>query len=142
MKKHMQKLIHDFILCGFAGWCMEIIFSALKTLHRRELSLEGHTSLWMFPIYGSAALLAPLFKILKNVNVFIRGIVYMASIFTGEYLSGRLLSAGRICPWNYCRHKFHINSVIRLDFAPNWFIAGLFYEWLLTSSPLAYKHRD
>ncbi|MCD7837142.1 MAG: putative ABC transporter permease [Lachnospiraceae bacterium] len=117
---------------------MEILFTALKSLHRRDLSLKGNSSLWMFPIYGCAALLTPLFKLLKNVPVIFRGLTYMGMIFSGEYLSGSILRRHSICPWDYCRSRFNIKSVIRLDFAPNWFAAGLFFEWLLTESPLAY----
>lgn len=143
MKKLFQKFIHDFILCGVMGWCMEILFTSLKSLHRRDLSLKGNSSLWMFPIYGCAALLTPLFKLLKNSPVIVRGLTYMGVIFSGEYITGTLLSRRSICPWDYCRHKFHINGVVRLDFAPNWFAAGLFFEWLLTSSPFAFqKNRE
>ena len=42
----------SFLLCGLCGWCMEILFTALHSLRRRDLRLTGNTSLWMFPIYG------------------------------------------------------------------------------------------
>lgn len=141
MKNFLQKFIHDFTLCGIMGWCMEITFTALKSLHRRDMSLRGNSSLWMFPIYGCAALLTPLFRLLKNMPVIFRGLTYMGMIFSGEYITGTLLSRRSICPWDYYRHRFHINRVIRLDFAPNWFAAGLFFEWLLTASPLAFDKK-
>ena len=46
----------SFLLCGLCGWCMEILFTALHSLRRRDLRLTGNTSLWMFPIYGPACL--------------------------------------------------------------------------------------
>jgi uncharacterized membrane protein len=138
----MKKLTHDFILCGIAGWCMEICFTSVKALRRRDRSLTGQSSLLMFPIYGCAALLNPLFRLLKNKSPFIRGLVYMETIFAGEYLSGAFLARHAACPWDYSRHRFHIKGLIRLDFAPFWFTAGLFFEWLLTASPFLYRKKE
>jgi uncharacterized membrane protein len=135
----MKKLTHDFILCGIAGWCMEICFTSMKALRRRDKALTARSSMLMFPIYGSAALLTPLFGLLKNKPPFVRGLIYMGTIYAGEYTSGAFLSKRHACPWDYSGHKFHVNGLIRLDFAPFWFSAGLFFEWLLTSSPFAYK---
>ena len=33
--------------------------------------------------------------------------------------------------WDYSRAKFNIKGVIRLDYAPLWFTAGLFFEKFL-----------
>ena len=52
-------------------------------------------------------------------------------IFAGEFLSGLFLKKHRICPWDYSRAKFNIKGVIRLDYAPLWFTAGLFFEKFL-----------
>ena len=41
-----------FFICGLTGWCMEILFTSLGGLLRGDLLLNGHTSIWMFPIYG------------------------------------------------------------------------------------------
>ena len=43
-----------FFICGLTGWCMEILFTSLGGLLRGDLLLNGHTSIWMFPIYGRA----------------------------------------------------------------------------------------
>lgn len=118
--------------CGLAGWCLEILFTSLHSLQRRELSLKGETSLWMFPIYGSACFLSPLFRLLKPFPAYVRGSIYALCIFAGEYLSGRLLTEKKLCPWNYGRCRWHIGEVIRLDFFPNWFLAGLLFERLLS----------
>lgn len=127
-----QKLIHDFILCGIIGWCMEILFTALGSLRRRELRLMGKTSVWMFPIYGSAAFLSPLFRLMRNKPFWLRGLTYMTLIFSAEYASGSLLRQHALCPWDYSRSRFHIKRVVRLDYAPGWFGAGLLFERLLT----------
>ncbi len=129
--KSIKKFIHDFIFCGIAGWCIEIIYTALASLRRRELKLCGTTSLWMFPIYGCAVFLKPVTKLLQKKPFWIRGLTYMTLIFSAEYTTGSLLARHDLCPWDYYRSRFHIKRLIRLDFAPNWFGAGLLFEYLL-----------
>lgn len=129
----MKKFLSDFLRCGVTGWCIEILFTALGALRRREMQLMGQTSLWMFPIYGCAALLKPLFLLIKKCSVIIRGLIYAFCIFSGEYISGLLLDKCSLCPWNYNRHKWHVNGLIRLDFFPFWFAAGLLFEHVLTA---------
>lgn len=132
----MKKLIplpffKNFIKCGIAGWCMEIIFTAAGALRRREMPLKGQTSLWMFPIYGSAAFFKPMFSLFRHFPVLVRGTLYAAAIFGAEFFSGRFLTKHKLCPWNYSRHKWHVEGLIRLDYLPFWFMAGLFYEKIL-----------
>ena len=128
----MKTLIKNFLKCGLTGWCLEIIFTALHSLQKRDLKLMGHTSLWMFPIYGSACLLMPVFQLLRNIPVILRGSIYALCIFAGEYLTGQFLGKRKLCPWNYERSRWHIKKVVRLDYFPNWFLAGLLFERLLS----------
>lgn len=137
MKQALSSFFKNFLTCGLTGWCMEIIFTALHGLRRREMTLKGNTSLWMFPIYGCAALLAPVSRLLADRPVWLRGTTYMGLIFSAEYLSGKLLSRHNLCPWDYSNSRYHVQKVIRLDFAPYWFGAGLLFERLLTSSSSA-----
>lgn len=88
----------------------------------------------MFPIYGCAAFLEPLMRRLISIPFWKRGLIYMLCIYLGEYTSGILLRYKNACPWNYEKSPFHIQRVIRLDFAPLWFCAGLFFERLLIHS--------
>lgn len=130
----MHKFLTNFIHCGVLGWCMEILFTAADKIRRRQFSLQGNTSVWMFPIYGSAALFAPLFRIMKKKPLLFRGLTYMSMIFSVEYISGRLLNRKSLCPWDYGRSKWNIGKVVRLDYAPYWFGAGLLFEKVLTES--------
>lgn len=123
----------NFLKCGLAGWCMEISFTALDSLRRRDMTLKGCTSLWMFPIYGCAALFTPLSRLLCRKSARVRGLAYAGLIFAGEYLTGRLLSKHRVCPWDYSRSRWNIGRIIRLDFIPCWILAGLLFEKLLSS---------
>lgn len=122
---------HDFLTCGTAGWCMEIIFTGLKNFTGEDKTLTGKTSVWMFPIYGMASFMSPICRLLHRTNLFTRGCVYTLCIFTGEYLTGSLLRKYRACPWDYSQSPLNIDGLIRLDYAPLWFGAGLLFEKIL-----------
>ena len=107
---------------------MEIVFTGLGSLRKNEHSLTARTSIWMFLIYGMACFLTPLCRLLRKRNFLVRGMVYTFCIFTGEFLSGSLLKRHGACPWDYSHAKYNINGVIRLDYAPLWFGAGLLFE--------------
>ena len=130
----MKKYIHNFIHCGILGWCMEILFTAFASFRKRQFTLRGNTSLWMFPIYGCAAFLRPFCRILKGKPILFRGICYASLIFSAEYLTGTLLTKKHLCPWDYGSSRWHIKKLIRLDYLPFWFIAGLLFERLLAES--------
>lgn len=134
MQKTLKNFFHNFMLCGVTGWCMEIIFTSLDSLRRRDMKLRGNTSIWMFPIYGCAAFLAPIGRLLRSKPFWVRGLAYMNLIFSMEYLTGSLLSRRTMCPWDYGRSRWNINRYIRLDFAPFWFGAGLLFEKLTSRS--------
>lgn len=116
------------------GWALEIFWTGLHAFRVRNLKLMGKSSLWMFPIYGSAAFLTPVMRRMKNASVLMRGLLYMSCIFAGEYISGSLLKRRNLCPWDYSRSPLNIQSVIRLDYAPVWFLVGLVYEKILTET--------
>ena len=80
----MNQNISNFLLCGSAGWCMEIFWTGLHSLFTGQKTLTGKTSLLMFPIYGCAAVIAPLSVKLSSFPFFYRGILYTA----GFYLDG------------------------------------------------------
>lgn len=110
---------------------MEIFWTGLHALRVRNLKLIGNSSLWMFPIYGCAAFLTPVMRWMKGEHFLKRGLVYMTCIFLGEYVSGSLLKQKDMCPWDYSQSPYQYQGVIRLDYAPVWFLVGLLYEKLL-----------
>ena len=133
MKPKLPLFVKNFLRCGLTGWCMEIFFTSLDSLRRRDYKLKGNTSVWMFPIYGCAALFAPIHTLLCRKPFWVRGLTYMSLIFSGEYISGRILSKHSMCPWDDGRSKWNIHRVVRLDYAPVWFGAGLLFERILLS---------
>lgn len=123
-----------FVIYGLLGWCAEIVWTAARekaTGRQKGWKLRGTSYLWMFPIYG---LLAPLYEPLHNAvrawPWLARGGLYMLGFFAIEYAAGWLLR--RLigtCPWDYSRHsRWHVQGLIRLDYALVWFLAGLVLE--------------
>ena len=80
-----------FIQCGILGWGMEILWTGLDSFRRRDFKLTGHSSLWMFPIYGCAAFIGPVSRLLRKKNLLFRGNLYMLGIFLVEFFTGSLL---------------------------------------------------
>lgn len=121
----------NFFICGLTGWCMEILFTSFGALRKKNLKLIGQTSIWMFPIYGMAAVIEPVSHHMKGVPTIFRGMVYSLGIFICEYVSGSLLKRHDLCPWDYSKAKFNIGGIIRLDYAPLWMAVGLIFEKLM-----------
>lgn len=85
----------------------------------------------MFPIYGMGVFIVPLFHLFKKKSILFRGTIYTAAIFLMEYLSGSLLKKHQMCPWDYSHAGTNIKGIIRLDYAPLWFLTGLLFERIL-----------
>ena len=121
----------NFFKCGITRWCMEIIFTSIRPLLSGDFHLWGQTSLWMFPIYGMAVFIVPVHEHLDDWPVICRASVYAFMIMCGEFLTGSLLTAMGVCPWDYSDATYSVRGVVRLDYFPFWAAAGLVFERLL-----------
>lgn len=124
----------NFFICGSIGWCMEVLWTGCHALFSGEPTMMGQTSLLMFPIYGCAAVIKPVYQKIAALPTFLRGCLYTTGIYAAEYSSGSILKYFGMCPWDYSQTPFHYKGIIRLDYAPLWFAAGLFFEKILTKS--------
>ena len=120
-----------FLIYGLLGWCSEIVWTALPKGWPVDWRLSGHTTLWMFPIYG---LIAPLYEPVHNTLRLwawpLRGAIYAAGFIVVEFVTGCLLAClvGR-CPWDYHgKTRWHLWGYARFDYLPVWFLAGLALE--------------
>lgn len=120
-----------FLFCGLTGWCMEVLWTGLHSVLSGELTMTGKTSLLMFPIYGCAAIIRPLSEKFSTFPSFVRGCIYSVGIFFVEFISGSFLRHFHMCPWNYSDAPLNYKGLIRLDYAPLWFGAGLLFEKIL-----------
>lgn len=127
-------LKRNFLLCGSLGWCLEIFWTGTHALLSGEATMMGESSLLMFPIYGCAAFIKPVYDKISFLPVFLRGSIYTGGIFLTEYTAGSILKHFHMCPWDYSRTPWQFQGVIRLDYAPVWFFTGLFFEKILTKS--------
>ena len=125
---------HPFLFCGITGWCLEILWTGLHAFFQGDVAMKGTTSLLMFPIYGCAALILPLYQRLKTFPTLFRGFLYTAGFYLGEFTSGSMLQAFHMCPWDYSGASHQYKGIIRLDYLPVWFFTGLFFEKILTKS--------
>ena len=113
-------------LVGELKFCGQV----LKALYKGDMELRGSSSLWMFPIYGMGVFLEPIIDLLKLTPWSLRGVTYMLCIFIAEYVCGTILNKFNVCPWDYSSFEYSIDGVIRLDYAPCWFLVGLLYEYI------------
>ncbi|MDD4146134.1 MAG: hypothetical protein PHS83_03390 [Clostridia bacterium] len=119
-----------FIIYGLLGWTMEVFWTGLGSLFNGNLMLSSFTYLWMFPIYGLAVFLERVHDQIDNLPWYVRGGIWVIIILSLEYLTGWLLLSflGR-CPWDYTDvTPYQIQGLIRLDYIPAWFLAGLIFE--------------
>ena len=123
------------LMCGSIGWCMEILWTGIHCLPQKDFTLMGYSSIWMFPIYGMAAVIGPVSKYLKELSALHRGSIYTMGIYFMEFTTGSLLTKFQICPWDYSQSPFNYKGLIRFDYAPLWFLAGLFFEKILSDNP-------
>lgn len=107
---------------------MEVLWTGLNSLLKKDFKLTARTSIWMFPIYGFIVFLEPLCNLIYSMPILLRGGIYSICIFIGEYVSGFILKRFNLCPWDYSKSKYNISGIIRLDYAPVWFMAGLVFE--------------
>ena len=121
-------MITRFLIYGALGCLMEILWTGLGSLINRNFRLSSNTSIWMFFIYGMVIFLEPFFVMLEPFYFLLRGSIYAALIFAGEFVIGIALKRADICPWDYSHTRYHVKGVIRADYIPAWIIVGLFYE--------------
>ncbi len=124
----------DFVKCGVAGWCFEVIWTGTISCINNDPYMSASTSILMFPIYSLGAFIKPISNYLAGTPAVFRGILYTFGIFFVEYTSGTILKSLNICPWNYNHARYNINGLVRLDYAPAWFTVGLVLEKLLNPS--------
>ncbi|MDR2939838.1 MAG: hypothetical protein LBV08_05885 [Clostridiales bacterium] len=123
-------MVARFFVYGVSGWCMEIIWTGLVSFYKKDYSLESKTSIYMFFIYGLAVFFEPIYKVFSHFPAALRGGLYCFIIFGIEFLVGSAMKTIKICPWDYSGAKYNIKGVIRLDYAPLWLFAGLYFEFV------------
>lgn len=109
---------------------MEICWTGVGSMLKGDFTLQGFSYLWMFPIYGLAVFFEPVHEQMRNTSWFVRGLFWMILIFSAEFLTGLFIkSLTGVVPWDYTGSSpFAVGGLIRLDYAPVWFLVGLIFE--------------
>ena len=107
---------------------MEVFWTGMGSLINKDFKLRSNTSIWMFFIYGMVVFLEPIYLFMMHWPIVLRGVIYVLCIFAGEYITGGFLKRADLCPWDYTNVRYNVQGVIRLDYAPAWFAAGLIFE--------------
>lgn len=129
-------LLGRFIIYGLVGWCIECLFTSVLDLATGagDLRLRGYSYLWMHPIWGVGLLLGERLTLSlqrARLSRATRALVGVVLCFSVEYVAGAGLLAliGR-CPWDYTASPWNVNGLIRLDYAPFWWLCCWFVESL------------
>ncbi|MCB0820073.1 MAG: hypothetical protein KDC13_05590 [Bacteroidetes bacterium] len=126
--KH-KLILFVFFACG--GITTEVFFTAIRQFFdgTGDLRMTGHSYIWMFPLYGIAALLfPPAIHKMKQLNLILRASIYATGIFLVEFIAGAALEfITGVCPWKYSG-GMHVLGYIRLDYFPFWAIFGFVIE--------------
>lgn len=121
-----------FLLFAFLGVSFEVLWvSILDFINQRNKKLKGHSSIWMYLVYGcSYFVILFVTTYFGQYNFFIRGLIYMFLFYLIEFTSGFILKKSMdAAPWDYAlTKKYHFNGLICLEYAPLWFFAGLTAE--------------
>lgn len=119
-----------FIVYGMLGWVVEILWTGMGSVLRADRRLQATTYLWMFPIYGGGGLLLEgMFPLFAGRGWLGRGLAAVAVIYGVEYATGWVIRrlVGR-APWDYSGRPLAVHGLIRLDYAPAWFVLALLFE--------------
>jgi uncharacterized membrane protein len=127
-------LVARFAVYGLLGWGIEVLFTSLvdAATGAGDVRLRGYSYVWMHPVWGVGLLLGEkLSQCFQRAGLgrATRAVLGMAVCFAVEYSAGALLVAliGR-CPWDYSASVWNVNGLIRLDYAPFWWMCCLVYE--------------
>jgi hypothetical protein len=93
-------------------------------------TLQGHTQLWVAPIYSLGAVFGfePLHNRLRQKNIAVRASVYALFILGTEYTAGAIIKKlTGTCPWEYTS-KYNIHGFIDASYFFVWAPFGLLGE--------------
>ena len=120
---------------GLLGWAAEVAFTGVHDAvdpRSRNWRLQGHSYLWMLPIYGLLAYMyEPLHDRVRHRRAWQRAVAYAGGFIAVEYATGvALRRAVGLVPWDYTEHsRFALpGGAIRLDYIPVFAAVGMLLE--------------
>jgi len=129
----MTIVIADMLFWGVFGMLVEICFTAVRDLIRkRDLSMIGHTSLWMFPIYSVGLTYGFDFVGWLIEIAPIRYASYPLWIWAVEIIVGvpSLWLGVRLWDYHYLPDRLHWKGIISFAHYPLWMGFGILVEMI------------
>jgi len=131
----MLEVLWIFPLYAFFGWCLEVIYAAVKTGHFVN---RGFLNGGLCPIYGVGAvvLIPALTPIAYSLPLLFLGALVISSLL--ELIGGFLLKQlFHISWWDYSGRRFNLGGYICLHFSLIWGVCGVILVRVI-QPPLAY----
>ena len=110
MEYTFTNLIWLFFVYSFAGWCIEVCYSAIR---RRKFVNRGFVNSPLCPIYGVASTLFAIFLPELTANPFFLFLGGLLLATTLEYATGMIME--RIFKkklWDYSQMKYHLSGYV------------------------------
>lgn len=124
--------MHRALLLGLVGMAIETAFTAVQdSWNKRDLSLLGSVSLWMFPIYAIGLSWGFDFVEWSIPTWWVRWLSYPLWVWGVELLVGLPAQWAGVEIWNYAhRFEWHWRGIIAPGTAPVWIAFGVLVEWI------------
>ncbi len=123
--------VNELVFWGVFGLFVELCFTAIRDLiQKKQISLVGHTSIWMFPIYAFGLSYGFDFIIYLIKTDFIRYFSYPLWIWAVELFIGipTVYFGVRLWDYNYLPNWLHWRGIISFVHYPLWMGFGVLVE--------------
>ena len=123
--------VYELVFWGVFGLMVELCFTALRELVRnKQLSLIGHTSIWMFPIYAFGLSYGFDFIMYIIPDTTIRYLTYPLWVWAVELAVGIPTANRGVRLWDYryLSNWLHWRGIISFAHYPLWIGLGALVE--------------
>ena len=115
----------------------EIVFTGIwEFVVSGKWQLMGTTSLWSFLVYGLgtffAAEYAYSYMHSLGMPLLVRSLLYVVLTYIWEFNCGLILDTIGARSWDYTPFDYDFMGLITLEYAPIWFIGGLYFEYIMS----------
>jgi len=122
---------------GVHGVFGEVVFTGIwEFVVGGSWTLKGDSSMWSFLTYGLGTFLGAEccyhYLVSRHVPLLVRCVIYVAMAYAWEFATGAVLSYFNACPWDYTPFDYDVMGLITLEYAPVWYLAGLYFEGIMS----------
>ena len=122
---------------GVHGVFAEVVFTASwEFVVGGSWTLKGDSSIWSFFTYGLGTFIGGeccyRYLVSRHVPLLARCVTLVAMAYAWEFATGAVLSYFNACPWDYTPFDYDVMGLITLEYAPVWFLAGLYFECIMS----------